>query len=57
MLVRKLPQLAALPHTTQQAGAIWRLQATGLASLSDAQTLCRLVIAKGGDCIALSPAA
>lgn len=56
MLTKKTPQLAPLPHTITQAGALWRLQATGLASLSEAQTLCRQIVAKGGDCIALSPA-
>jgi hypothetical protein len=56
MLVRKLPQLSRLPHTVMQAGAIWRLQATGLSNRAEAQELCTAVAAKGGACIALSPA-
>ncbi|PZU09159.1 SPOR domain-containing protein [Sphingomonas sp.] len=56
LLVKKLPRLASLPHVTAQAGAIWRLQASGLSSRADAQDLCKAVIAKGGDCIALNPA-
>jgi cell division septation protein DedD len=56
MLAKKLPQLASLPHVVVQAGAIWRLQATGLASRTEAQDLCTAVVAKGGVCIALNPA-
>jgi cell division septation protein DedD len=55
-LVRKLPQLGRLPHTVMQAGAIWRLQATGLSSRAEAQDLCTAVIARNGVCIALGPA-
>jgi hypothetical protein len=55
-LAKKVPQLSRLPHVTVQAGAIWRLQATGLASLSETKDLCKAVTAKGGDCIPLSPA-
>lgn len=55
-LVKKLPQLNRLTHTVMQAGAIWRLQATGLASRAEAQEICTAVVAKGGVCIALNPA-
>jgi hypothetical protein len=55
-LAKKLPQLASLPHVVVQAGAIWRLQVTGLASRAEAQELCAAVVAKGGVCIALNPA-
>lgn len=55
-LVKKLPQLARLPHVVVQAGPIWRLQASGLASRDEANDLCKAVVAKNGVCIALNPA-
>ncbi|MDO6413407.1 SPOR domain-containing protein [Sphingomonas sp. BIUV-7] len=54
-LLRKLPELSRLSHTSVQANGMWRLQATGLASRSEAQDLCKAVTAKGGNCIALNP--
>jgi len=56
ILSRKIPELSSVTHVIVQAGSIWRLQATGLASRADAQDLCKKVSSKGGACIALGPA-
>lgn len=54
-LVRKLPSLSRLSHVVVPAGAVWRLQATGLASYAEAQSQCAAVKAQGGDCLPLKP--
>jgi cell division septation protein DedD len=48
-------ELKALDHRVVEAGAVRRLQATGIASREAANALCRRVIAGGGACIPLAP--
>jgi cell division septation protein DedD len=54
-LKAKVPALAAYPSRVVAAGSIQRLQATGIASKADAQTLCKKVVAAGGDCLVMAP--
>jgi len=55
MLVKKVPTLAPLQKVTQPAGALTRLQATGIASRDEATSLCAAVTAAKGVCLVLAP--
>ena len=37
------------------AGSVQRLQASGVADKADAQALCKMVVAAGGDCLVIAP--
>lgn len=52
-LGKKVGTLASLDQKVVAAGAVWRLQAWGLASRSDAQALCGKIRATGGSCLML----
>lgn len=52
-LGRKVSALAGLDQKIVAAGPVWRLQAWGLASRSDAQAFCGKIRAAGGACLML----
>lgn len=54
-LKAKVPALAGYGSRVVAAGSVQRLQATGIASKADAQTLCAKVRASGGDCLVMAP--
>jgi len=54
-LTARNSELKALDHRVVEAGAVRRLQATGIASREAANALCRRIIAAGGACIPLAP--
>ena len=54
-LTAKVPALGRLDRKVVAAGAVRRLTASGLASKSDAESLCRDVRAAKGDCLVLAP--
>jgi uncharacterized protein len=54
-LLGPVPRLARLDQRIVAAGAVQRLQATGLATRADADALCRDVRRAGGDCFPVAP--
>ncbi len=52
-LGKKVGALGSLDQRVVAAGAVWRLQAGGLASRADASSFCGKVRAAGGDCLVL----
>jgi len=54
-LKTKVPALADFDQHIVASGSVQRLQAAGLASKAAAQTLCRKVVAAGGDCLVIAP--
>lgn len=50
LLAARVPALAKLRRVTEAAGALVRLQATGIASRDDAAALCRAVTEAGSGC-------
>ncbi|WP_217429570.1 SPOR domain-containing protein, partial [Sphingomonas bacterium] len=54
-LSAKVPALADLGHAAVPAGALTRLQATGLASRADAGALCQQMVAVGLGCFVVAP--
>jgi len=54
-LKAKVPGLASYDQHIAAAGSVQRLQAAGIASKADAQSLCKRVVAAGGDCLVIAP--
>lgn len=51
----KVADLGAFQQRVVAAGSIQRLQATNIASRTDAQALCKKVVSAGGDCLVIAP--
>ena len=54
-LKMKAPDLAALDHAAVPAGAMTRLQATGIATRAEANALCQKLFAAGLGCFVVAP--
>ncbi len=54
-LAAKVSTLGAYDQRVVAAGSVQRLQAGNIASKTDAQLLCKKVVAAGGDCLVIAP--
>jgi cell division septation protein DedD len=54
-LSTKVSALGAYDQRVVAAGSVQRLQAGNIASKTEAQVLCKKVVAAGGDCLVIAP--